>query len=98
MRALLLVLVLAGCGADDTEPTPIDAHALGACDQDWQKNGYTECEAACFDAVTALNAQGEACHAMTANGEVNCSKTFEFAGLVGCCAGTVPQMLFGECD
>lgn len=96
MRVFVLAVVLAAC-SDDPE-LPVDAHALGACDEHWLSNGYTECEAACFDSLTALGASGEACQATTATGIVNCSKTFEFAGLTGCCTSNKPKLLFRECD
>jgi hypothetical protein len=97
MRALLALIFLAACGSDDPAG-PVDAHALVACDNAWKINGYTECEAACVDSSIALHAQGVACEATTSQGSVNCSKTFVFAGITGCCISHDPQILFGECN
>jgi hypothetical protein len=97
MRALFALMLLGACGSDDTVG-PVDVHALGPCDDNWIRNGYTECEAACVDSLTALNAQGTACEATTSSGPLSCSKTFVFAGVTGCCASAKPQVLFGECN
>lgn len=96
MRSIVLALVVtaSACGGDD----PIDLHALGACDQVWIRNGYTECEAACENSTRALNAMGSACPAHTSAGPYSCSKTFELQGVTGCCASRSPQILFAECD
>ncbi len=98
MRVVLLVLLLAACGSDDSSVVPGDPHAPAACDTNWINNGYTECEAACVDSVTALAASGPACEAQTSFGPVSCSKTFEFAGATGCCASQKPNVRFGECN
>lgn len=96
MRFLLVVLVL-GCGSNGPD-APRDPHAAVACDQSWTVNGYTDCEAACADSATALTASGPACEATLGSGApVNCSKTFEFDGQVGCCASSKPQVLWGDC-
>jgi hypothetical protein len=94
MRALVLTLMLIACSDDG----PTDAHAIVACDDVWSRNGYTECERACANSTTALNASGPACEAHTSMGTLSCSKTFEFEGTTGCCASTPPKQLFGECD
>ncbi|MDX2094040.1 MAG: hypothetical protein SFX73_39785 [Kofleriaceae bacterium] len=93
MRFVLLIAVLSGCSDDPTDP-----HQLGACDDGWQRNGYTECEAACRNSTVALTASGPGCAARTTAGQLTCSKTFEFEGAVGCCASVAPQVLFGECE
>lgn len=93
MRLVLLLVVMSAC--DDV---PIDPHELGTCDDAWTRNGYTECEAACRNSSVALTASGPACTARTTAGPLNCSKTFEFEGAIGCCASSAPQVLFGDCD
>ncbi len=93
MRALVLALMLIACNDEPTDP-----HAITACDDVWMRNGYTECEHACANSTTALNASGPACEAHTAAGSLSCSKTFEFGGVTGCCASVPPKQLFGECD
>jgi len=95
MRSLLgVVLVLAACGDD----APVDPHELRTCDQTWINNGYDRCEAACVASATALTAMGPACEASTSIGTLNCSKTFVFSGVTGCCATSPGQVLFGECE
>jgi len=95
MRSIVVALALSAsaCGGD-----AIDLHALGACDEVWNRNGYTECEAACENSTIALNAMGSACPAHSSAGPFTCSKTFELQGVTGCCASRQPQLLFAECD
>lgn len=97
MRSLVLVLALSACTGDDGD-APVDPHAITACDHIWMQNGYTDCENACVSSGPALQAMGAACVAHTSAGQVNCSKTFVFQGLTGCCSSNKPQVLFGECQ
>jgi hypothetical protein len=96
--SIVLALVLAACGAG-SDPLPVDPHEVQACDASWTANGYDQCEAACVDSGTALGAMGAACHAATIDGAVvNCSKTFAFEDVVGCCASDPPRVLFAACE
>jgi hypothetical protein len=98
MRAIVLVLAACHGGSAPAPDTAIDIHALVACDQSWIANGFTQCENACVDATTALDAMGPACAGHTTVGAVACSKTFVFLGVTGCCATRSPQVLFASCD
>jgi hypothetical protein len=95
----LLVLTLAACGASGPSDAmiPIEPHAHVACDDIWTANGFTDCEEACVDATTALNAMGAGCAAATSSGPVTCQKTFKFRELTGCCASSEHTVLFAEC-
>ena len=97
MHSIVVALILStsACGGADG---PVDIHAVVACDQVWIANGFTQCEEACVNATTALNAMGTGCQAHTSSGAVACSKTFEFQGVMGCCATNPPQVMFGECN
>lgn len=96
IRLLVLALAAAGCsGGDDA---PVEPHALGDCDKGWTNNGFTQCEAACKNSTVALTASGAACTAHDTAGPIQCSATFEFQGLVGCCASVKPQVLYAECQ
>jgi hypothetical protein len=94
---LVVVVLVSGCGDD---AGPVDPHTLGACDQTWINNGFTECEAACKQSSPALTASGMPCQAQTSMGPVSCSKTFVFEGVTGCCATSAltSKVLFGDCD
>ena len=87
----LALLASAACGAGDPQ-------APGTCDAAWVKNGFTKCDAACADSGPALGAMGPSCDATTASGaDVNCSKTFAYDGVTGCCAADPPRAAFAEC-
>jgi len=89
---LLLAVVLGACG--DRDP-----HAAATCDGPLQANGFTECELACADSSVSLVASGPSCQGITVSGStVDCSKTFEFEGVTGCCASNAPQLRFAECQ
>ncbi len=99
MRANVLAMMLAACHGGTSGPdAPVDIHALVACDQAWNANGFTRCETACVDSTTALDAMGAACQGHTSTSVVDCAKTFVFLGVTGCCASKSPQVLFAECD
>ena len=89
----LLLAMLTACGTSG----PVDPHAHVTCDTIWTANGFTDCEQACVDATTALNAMGIGCEATTTTGPLRCQKTFEFEGAVGCCASRTPSVLFAAC-
>ena len=90
----LLVFAMALVACSDPDP-----HEAATCDGPLQQNGFTECERACADSSVALVASGPSCQAVTVSGSmVDCSKTFEFSGVTGCCASNVPQLRFAECQ
>lgn len=94
LASLALVASLSAC-TDDPPPAP---HELVDCDSGWTQNGYTQCEGACVDSSRALLASGPSCAATTSNGGVNCQKTLEYMGIMGCCISSAPKVLFGECN
>jgi len=95
MRALALALILVACSED---PPPLPPHEFTDCDAIWEQNGYDQCEAACENSSTALNAMGPACAGRTSNGPVSCSKTFVYEGATGCCISSAPSVLFADCN
>ena len=99
MRCPVVALVMLASACSDDGGT-VDPHALGACDQTWRSNGFTECEAACKESSPALTASGMACEAHTTMGPISCSKTFVFEAATGCCESSAitSTVRFGECD
>ncbi len=92
-------MLLVACGSSPTPPdAPFGVHELVACDHIWQENGFTDCEGACYDATTALNASGAACDGATSTGPQHCQKTFVYQGVTGCCASAPPKVSFAECN
>jgi len=92
----ILVLTLAACGS---EATPRDPQADGACDQGWLQNGFETCDLGCEDSATALTASGTGCAALTLEASpVNCSKTFVFDGVTGCCSVDDTAVNFAKCE
>jgi hypothetical protein len=96
MRSIVVLVILAAGSCGDG---PADPHALARCDETWARNGFEQCEAACVDSMTALLAAGAACKASTSAGTlVDCSKTFAFEGITGCCSAAPPRLHFAECQ
>ena len=98
MRAVLVVLALAACGGGHSHPDAADPQSPGVCDAAWMRNGFTQCDLGCEDSMLALGASGPSCPGTTSVGNsVDCSKTFVFAGVTGCCASDPPRLLFARC-
>ena len=98
MRSLasFMVLLLLACG---TNTPPLPPHDATSCDGGWTQNGFDQCEAACADSTVALGASGPSCEATTiAANTIDCSKTFTYDGVMGCCAANQPMVLFAECQ
>jgi len=95
MHRLAVLALCCACGHD---PPPADPHGAATCDAPWTRNGFTQCELACADSSVALGASGPSCQGKTADGtSIDCSKTFVFDGITGCCASDTPRVLFAEC-
>lgn len=92
LRILAVIVVVAGCGDSDLEPTAPELHELGACAADWTSNGL-QCERPCEHVRTPPQAgKPKVCTATYAStaGDTRTAQcdepsAFDYRGVTGCC-------------
>lgn len=96
-RALVIAVLVAGCGDDGGRP-PIDGVGeLAACITEWQNFGFTTCEVACNRVLeeAASTFEEAACagaSSATAGNTYRCQGIYTIDGRRGCCMPEDPEM------